>query len=141
MYLFIDNTVSNNIPFDCTRGTLGGIIVSKLDYQNLISEFKSRRVSHLFSFVPHLGIKLSKLQEEIKSFAISLYVPVCNEYIIWTKQFKPWKVPTVVDSIVVVGVLTCCALLHSMCNLKATQMNVLYSFIWEFMLYEFELGY
>ena len=31
--------------------------------------------------------------------------------------------PTV-GSIMVVGVLTCCAMLHSMCDLKATQMNV-----------------
>ena len=29
-----------------------------------------------------------------------------------------------VSSIVVAGVLTCCALLHSMCNLKAAQLNV-----------------
>ena len=34
-----------------------------------------------------------------------------------------------VGSIVVVGVLTCCALLHSMCDLKATQVTVQYSLI------------
>ena len=32
----------------------------------------------------------------------------------------------VVGNIVVVGALTCCALLHSMCDLKVAQMNVLY---------------
>ena len=37
------------------------------------------------------------------------------------KQFK--KVPTIVDSMVVVGVLTCCILLLFICNLKAKQIN------------------
>ena len=41
----------------------------------------------------------------------------------------------------VVGVLTCCALFHYMCNLKATQMNVQCGLIWELMLYKFKLGY
>ena len=51
-------------------------------------------------------------------------------------------VPGVVDSIVVVGVLTHCVLLHSMCSLKATQINMQHSsLIWELMLYEFELHY
>ncbi len=36
-----------------------------------------------------------------------------------------------VGSIVVVGVLTRCALLHSMCDLKAAQMNVHCGLIWE----------
>ena len=60
-------------------------------------------------------------------------------YIPWPKQFKPWKVPTVVGSIVVVGVFTCCTLLHSLCALEATQMNIQHCLIWEF--YEFELGH
>ena len=38
-------------------------------------------------------------------------------------QLKPWEVATVVDSIVVVGALTCYALIHSMCNLKAAQIK------------------
>ena len=38
----------------------------------------------------------------------------------WPKQFKPWKVPTMVVSIVVVGVLTCGALILSVCDLKVT---------------------
>ena len=41
----------------------------------------------------------------------------------------------------VVGMLTCCALLHSVHDLKATQMNVQHSLIHEFMLYEFELSH
>ena len=40
-------------------------------------------------------------------------------------EFKSWlKVPTVVGSIVVVGALTRCALLHSVCILKTGQMNM-----------------
>ena len=41
-------------------------------------------------------------------------------------------------SIVVIGVLTVCVLLHSMCYLKAAQINVQHSLIWEFMLSKFE---
>ena len=40
----------------------------------------------------------------------------------WPKQSKVWKVLVMVDSIVVAGVLTCWALLHCVCDLKATQM-------------------
>ena len=45
-----------------------------------------------------------------------------------------------VRSILLVGVLTCCALLHSVCNLKAVQRNVQHSLIKELMLYKFKLG-
>ena len=45
-------------------------------------------------------------------------------YIMWTKQLKWWKVPTVVDSIMLVGASTHIAILYSKCNLKAEQMNV-----------------
>ena len=48
-------------------------------------------------------------------------------------------VPVMVGSIVVVGVLTC-TMLHSMCNLKATQMNMQHNLIQELMLYKFQLG-
>ena len=47
----------------------------------------------------------------------------------------------VVGSIVVVGVLTHCALLHSVRDLKITKVNVQCSIIEELMLYEFEQGY
>ena len=40
----------------------------------------------------------------------------------------------------IVGALTC-ALLDPMCDLKTAQMNMQSSFIWEHMLYEFELGH
>ena len=52
------------------------------------------------------------LLECIISFVIFWYMLVCSMYILWP---KPWKVPAVVDSIVVVGALTCCALFHSPC--------------------------
>ena len=41
----------------------------------------------------------------------------------------------------VVGALTHCALLHSICDLKATQMNMQFSLIEELMFYEFKLGH
>ena len=40
----------------------------------------------------------------------------------------------------VVGVLTCCALLHIMSNLKTAQMNGQYCLICELMFYKFKLG-
>ena len=58
----------------------------------------------------------------------------------WLKQFETWKVPTVVGSIMVI-VLTCCALLHSESDLKATHMKVQCRLIQELMLYKFKLGY
>ena len=64
---------------------------------------------------------------------------ICGTYTMWPKPFKPWKVVAVLGSIAVVGVLICCALLHSVCDLKVTQMNMQRSLIREFMLYKFEL--
>ena len=46
-----------------------------------------------------------------------------------------------IDSIMVVGVQTCCALLHLVYNLKVAQMNMQYSLIWELMLYKLELDH
>ena len=57
-------------------------------------------------------------------------------YIKWPKSFK-----TVVGSIVVVGALKHWALLHSVYDLKARQMDIQHSLIWEFILFEFELSY
>ena len=42
---------------------------------------------------------------------------------------------------VVVNMLTCCALFHSVCHLKATQINAQCSLILELMLYDFKLGH
>ena len=52
---------------------------------------------------------------------------------------KQWKVLGTVSSVVVVDVLTCCALHHCMqCNLKVAQMNM--QLIWELIFYELKLG-
>ena len=70
-----------------------------------------------------------KLQGCNKSLSIFWYLLVCGVYITWLKQLKLWKVPAVVGSILAIGALILCALLHSMCDLKATQMNMQYSLI------------
>ena len=57
-------------------------------------------------------------------------------YITRPWQFKTWEGSR---SIVLVGALTHCVLLHSMCDLKAAQINVQRCLIWELMPYEFEL--
>ena len=50
-------------------------------------------------------------------------------------------VHAVVGSIVVGDMLICCALLHSVYDLKVTQMNVQCSLIQELILYKFEVGH
>ena len=57
------------------------------------------------------------------------------------KHFKPWKVPAVVSSMVVVGVLTHCAILNSVCDLKTAQMNMQRGIIRKLMAYEFKLSH
>ena len=46
-----------------------------------------------------------------------------------------------VGNIVLVGVLTHCALLHSVYDLKAAQINMQCCLIWDLILYKFELGH
>ena len=84
---------------------------------------------------------MSNLQGWLKNFAIFWYVQVCSTYITWLKQFKPWKVPSVVGSIMVICALTCCEMLHTMCDLKVTQMKMQRSLIQEVMFYKFKLGH
>ena len=62
-----------------------------------------------------------------------------NTYITWLKQFKSRKVPSVVISIMLLDVLTQCTLLHSACDLEATEMNVQHSLIWKLMIFLFKL--
>ena len=45
--------------------------------------------------------------------------------------FEPWKLPAVDDSIVLVDALTCSALIHTICDLKATQITMQQSLIYE----------
>ena len=47
----------------------------------------------------------------------------------------------IVDSIMVVGALTCCTLFHSECDLKTAQMNVQRGLIRERILYKFKRGH
>ena len=51
------------------------------------------------------------------------------------------KVPAVVGCAMVIGVVICWALLHSVYDLKATQMNVQHNLICKLMHYDFELGH
>ena len=62
-------------------------------------------------------------------------------YHVTVKQLQPWKINTMVCSILVVGTLIHCALVHFVCGLKAVQMNVQFSLIWEFLLYELKLNH
>ena len=45
-------------------------------------------------------------------------------YIMQLKQFKPLKIPAVVGNFMIVGALTFCALFLSVCDLKATEINM-----------------
>ena len=66
---------------------------------------------------------------------------ICFIEITWSKQFKLWKVLTVIDSILVGDVVTRFALLYAVCDFKATQMNVQCNLTWKFISYKFELGH
>ena len=67
----------------------------------------------------------------VKSFAI-LYSLL--------KLFTLWNIAAGVGSSMVIGTLTC-ALLHCMCNLKATQMNVQCRLIWALILVKFKMDH
>ena len=58
----------------------------------------------------------------------------------WSKLIKPWELLDVAGSIVITGVLTHCELLDSVCEFKATEMNVQRILIRESMEHEFEMG-
>ena len=76
---------------------------------------------------------------QVKIFAIFWYKLVYNLYITWLKQFKLSRVLTVVSSMV--GVLTCCAWLHSMFDLKVTKINMQCCLIQKLILYKFKQDY
>ena len=68
--------------------------------------------------------------------------PLVSNQLIWPimklKQFKSWKTLAMVCCIMVVGAPTHCELLQSMRDLETVQINVQYSLIQDWMLYEFE---
>ena len=51
------------------------------------------------------------------------------------------QVPAVTGNVAIVGALTCCVLLHSLCDLKPGQRNVQQGLIWDLLRYEFEQGH
>ena len=68
---------------------------------------------------PHVSSLL--LLDCVKPFAVLWHMLVYTKYITWPNQFED---PSLVVNIVVGDALTRCPLLHSKCNLKATQMKV-----------------
>ena len=56
-------------------------------------------------------------------------------------KLMEFKQPAIVNRIVVIGALIYCALLHSICDLKAAHMNIQHSLIYALMFYEFQLGH
>ena len=62
-----------------------------------------------------------------------------RKWLIRRKTKQGTNQPTVFDNVVVVGALTCSALLQSVCYLKAAWRNGQQNLFWELMLYEFEL--
>ena len=82
--------------------------------------------------------KTQKIVDNVKgAFRLPWTVVAYFTYKTWPKQ---GKVTTLISSIEVVGALTRCALIHSACDLKTTQMNIQLCLIWELMLCEFKLG-
>ena len=64
---------------------------------------------------------------------------VCGS--LWHLYHVTKPVKFVEGTLMVIGDLTCCILLHSVGDVKAMQMNAQHSFIWEILLYKFELDY
>ena len=62
-------------------------------------------------------------------------------YITRPNQFKRWKVSAFVDRKMVLSALILCMLLHSVCDLKAAQMNVERCLIKELIHSEWQLSY
>ena len=81
----------------------------------------------------------TRLRQKFRNiFCINYFV--ARGFISWSKQFKLWSVPVVDGSIILVGALTCCALLQPVYDLKSAQRNVQKGPIQALMLYKFELG-
>ena len=59
----------------------------------------------------------------------------------WQKQFKQCQVFAVFSNIMLVGTLKHTTLLHSVCDLKGTDVNVQCSLVWGFMVYKFKLSH
>ena len=84
------------------------------------------------------NLSIIQILEYQKVYTILVHANLCH---ISCSQSSSnyYKLPAMVDSIVVVDLLGCCALIHSMCDLKTAQINV--QLIWGLMLYEFQLSH
>ena len=71
-------------------------------------------------------------------FTIFLYVIIGSPYITSQKQWKWFSVDVFIGSVMVVGVLTRCALLHFVCDLKSQQINVYWSLFKELIIFKFD---
>ena len=65
--------MTENQVYDLDQGTLDGVIISKLDYQTLMSEFESHWVPNSFGFVTHLSKMLSKLLYDLDQNCVCWY--------------------------------------------------------------------
>ena len=79
-------------------------------------------MERLMKMKRHLN-EMKMLMKRKPSGRPQLLSPTLLAYITQPKQFKWWKLTTVVGSIAEVGVLACYALLHFVCDLKTTKMN------------------
>ena len=73
-------------------------------------------------------IKFRPIHTKVSQKFCNILVQTSLWDILWLKQFKPWKI------LVVVGVMTHCAIVHFVWSLKATEMNVQQSQIQELIL-------
>ena len=121
---------------------VSSIKIIKLFIQNICTEVyyfkKKNQWWNFWSSKRKSSLIKKKIIRWVKRFEIFCYMLVCGMRL---KQFKLWKVLAVVGSIMVVDVLTCHALLRSICDLKAAQMNMQHSLIWEIMCFELELNH
>ena len=103
--------------------------------KNITNSFKFTKLVYSFTNLKKLDKKETSLflLGEVIGFAIFWYIQVCCIYIMWLKQFKLLKIPIAVVSIVVVGALTCYALLHLVGVLKTTQLIMKCCPIWKLM--------
>ena len=93
---------------------------SKFGFKYLLAEQSWKKM--IFSFLSAIFWTLIFRNTRVSQKFCNILV--CSMYIKQPKQLKLWKVVTVVGSIVINCVLTCCTLLHFMWDLKATQLNI-----------------
>ena len=126
---------------NCSVGIWKGWLLWIKDGKYFLSKENSVRFEYINKKFFNVCLFICLLIGWIKSFTIFWYMLVSSMHIMQPKQFKSQKLSAMIGSIMVVGAVTCCVFLHSMCNLKATKMNVQYSLIHKLMLYKYQLGH